>query len=53
MAKYSIKTVVEYFQEVECDTEEEAEELGWQFDDMNYGGVYSIEVEELESDEDE
>ena len=54
MAKFYVKTIVEFSNEVECDTAEEAEALGWEWEDeLNYDGVYSIEVEELESDEDE
>lgn len=54
MAKFYVKTIVEFSNEVECDTAEEAEALGWEWEDeLHYDGVYSIEVEELESDEDE
>lgn len=54
MAKFYVKTIVEFSNEVECDTAEEAEALGWEWEDeLLYDGVYSIEVEELESDEDE
>lgn len=48
MPKFYVKTLVEYFQEVECETEADAEALGWEFDDSNYGGVYDITVEEIE-----
>jgi hypothetical protein len=55
MARYAVTTVVEYYGVVEADSQEEAEALGWQWEggDLHYSGVESIEVEELESDEDE
>lgn len=54
MPRFYVKTVVEYSGEVYADSEAEAEELGWKWDDeLGYDGVYSIEVEELESEEDE
>lgn len=53
MPKYYVKTIVEFSNEVEADSEAEAEQIGWNWeDDLNYDGVYSIEVEELEDDED-
>lgn len=56
--KYFVKTVVEYYYESEPDefaNVEEAEEFGWKFDNMMYDGVYSIdvEVEDIEEEEDE
>ena len=54
MPKFYVKTIVEYSGEVYADSEAEAEEIGWKFDDeLGYDGVYSIEVEEIESEEDE
>lgn len=54
MGKYYVKTVVEWSGELEADTPEEAEAMGWNWDtELMYDGVYSIDVEELESDEDE
>lgn len=51
---YYVKVVVEYEYEVEAKSEEEAEEEGWKYEDYaHHGAVYSIKVEELESDEDE
>ena len=45
MPMYDLKVVVEYFYEVEAETEEQAEELGWHYEDHAYSGeVYSIEV---------
>jgi hypothetical protein len=54
MGRYYVKTIVEFSNEVEADSEAEAEAIGWNWEDeLHYDGVYSIEVEELESDEDE
>ena len=53
MAKFNVKTIVEFYGTVEADTEADAEAMGWQWEDeLHYDGVYSIEVEEME-DEDE
>ena len=44
----SIHTVVEYDFEVEADSPQEAEELGWAYEDFYFTGqVYSINVEEI------
>jgi hypothetical protein len=52
MPMYDLKVVVEYFYEVEAETEEQAEELGWHYEDHAYSGeVYSIEVWEKEEEE--
>lgn len=54
MARYFVKTMVEYSNEIEADSKEEAEEMGWNFDvELMYDGVYSIDVEELEDEEDD
>lgn len=52
MGLWYVKNIVEFYGEVEADSKEEAEEKGWYYDDLHYGGVYSVEVEELISDED-
>ena len=55
MAKFNVKTIVEFYGTVEADTAEEAEAKGWQWEDeLMYDGVQSIEVEQTdEDDEDE
>ena len=54
MPKFYVKTIVEYSGEVYADSEAEAEEIGWKFDDeLGYDGVYSIEVEQMDDEEDE
>jgi hypothetical protein len=51
---YYVKTIVEYSGEVEADSEAEAEAIGWKFDEeLQYDGVYSIDVEELDEPEEE
>jgi hypothetical protein len=52
MPTYDIKVIVEYNYEVEAENAEEAEELGWQYEDYAFSGeVYSIETDEQEEDE--
>jgi hypothetical protein len=55
MPTYDIKVIVEYNYEVEAENAQEAEELGWHYEDYSYSGeVYSIRVDEQpEEDEDE
>jgi hypothetical protein len=56
MARHYIKTTVTFTYESDDDEFEnakQAEEFGWNWDDMMYDGVDSIDVEELENHEDE
>ena len=54
MAKFYVTTTVTFVGEVEADTAEEAEARGWEWEDeFMYDGVYSIEVEEMESDDED
>lgn len=54
MPNYNVKVIVEYEYEVEADSEEIAEQEGWNYEDyQNWGSVYSIDVEELDEEEDE
>ena len=47
MPTYDIKVLVEYNYEVEADSDKEAEEQGWMYEDYAYSGeVYSIEIDE-------
>ena len=53
MATYKVKVVVELNYEVEADTEFEAEEQGSNWESYrNFSEIYSIEVEEVESEDD-
>ena len=54
MAKFYVTTMVTFVGEVEADTAEEAEAKGWEWEDeFMYDGVYSIEVEEMEDDDED
>jgi hypothetical protein len=56
MARHYIKVLVEYWYESDNDEFESsnaAEEFGWNIDELNYGSVQSITVEELENNEEE
>lgn len=55
MARFEITTTVEYVFEVEADSLEAAEAMGWEYEEYPYAGtVDSIEVYEYpEEDEDE
>jgi len=47
MATYDVKVLVEYNYEVEADSDKEAEEQGWMYEDYAYSGeVYSIDIDE-------
>ena len=47
MPMYDVKVIVEYNYEVEANSEKEAEEQGWMYEDYAYSGeVYSIGVDE-------
>jgi hypothetical protein len=51
MPRFYVRTMVEFSQEVEAEDEAAAEELGWNWEDGLYDGVYTINVEELEDEE--
>lgn len=54
MPKFYVKTIVEFSAEVEAENEAEAEAIGWKWEDeLHYDGVYDIEVEELEEEEED
>ena len=56
MARFYITTQVNYYYESdegEFETEEEAEAFGWKVDEMLWGDVEEIKVEELIDDEEE
>jgi hypothetical protein len=47
MPTYDVKVLVEYNYEVEADSDKEAEEQGWMYEDYAYSGeVYSIDIDE-------
>jgi hypothetical protein len=52
MPTYDVKVLVEYNYEVEADSEKEAEEQGWMYEDYAYSGeVYSIDIDEQPEEE--
>jgi phosphoribosylformylglycinamidine (FGAM) synthase PurS component len=54
MATYDVTVVVEYMYEVEADSEAEAIEQGWQYEDYaHFASVDSIDVTKISEDEDE
>lgn len=54
MPKFFVKTIVEFCGEIEADSYSDAEAKGWEWEtELNYDGVYSIDVEEMEDEEDE
>ncbi len=60
MPKYYVKMRIDFAGEIEADSKEQAEELAWTSwgdtsdSDIQYDGVYSIDIEELdEEDEDD
>ena len=55
MAKFAVTTMVTFYGEVEAEDETEAEQLGWDWEseDFTYDGVYSMEVTEMEEEENE
>lgn len=56
MARHYIKTTVTFVYESDDDefeSEEVAEQFGWDYDNMMYDGVFSVEVQEFENEEDE
>ena len=59
MARYYVQMKIDFAGEIEAESREDAEQKAWTSwgdtmdNDIQYDGVYSIDVEELEEDEDE
>ena len=54
MPRYEVSIKLEYFGEIEADNREQAEEMALSWDDnLNFFGIDSIEVAELEDEEDD
>lgn len=53
MAQYYVENLVKFSGMIEADSESEAEELGYYYDNLEYDGVYEVTVEEQEDDEDD
>jgi hypothetical protein len=59
MGRYYVQMKIDFAGEIEADSEEDAEQKAWTSwgdtmdNDITYDGVYSIDVEELEEDEED
>jgi hypothetical protein len=53
MPTYDLKVIVEYNYEVEAENAEEAEAMGWEYEDYGFPEVYSIDVDEQPEDEED
>jgi hypothetical protein len=55
MAQYYVEVRVDFSGYLEADTEDEAEQMAFSAwgEELGYDGVYSVEVEEVMSDEEE
>ena len=53
MGQYYIETTITYYYQGEFDSKEDAEQFGYNFDEMNYDGIDEISVQELEEEEEE
>lgn len=53
MAQYYVENLVKFSGMIEADSESEAEELGYYYDNLEYDSVYEVTVEEQEDDEDD
>ncbi len=49
--RYSVTVMVEYVYDVECETKDQAEQEGWNYEEYPYAAqVYSIDVDLEEED---
>ena len=53
MAQYYVENLVKFSGMIEADSQSEAEELGYYYDNLEYDSVYEVTVEEQEDDEDD
>lgn len=59
MPKFYVEMKIDFSGEIEADSKAHAKELAWESwgdtmdADITYAGVYSVDVEELEEDEDD
>lgn len=59
MARYFVDMRIDFSGEIEADSQDEAEQLAWTSwgdnsnSEIQYDGVYSIDIEEIEEDEEE
>jgi hypothetical protein len=59
MAKFYVQMRIDFAGEIEAESKEQAEELAWTSwgdtsdSDIQYDGVYSIDIDELEEEDEE
>jgi hypothetical protein len=59
MARFYVEMRIDFSGEIEAETKEQAEELAWTSwgdtsdNDIQYDGVYSIDIEEIEYEEED
>lgn len=53
MAQYYVESLVKFTGMIEADSQSEAEELGYYYDNLEYDSVYEVDAEEQEDDEDD
>jgi hypothetical protein len=59
MPKFYVEMRIDFAGEIEAESKEDAEQKAWESwgdtmdADITYAGVYSVDVEEIEEDEDE
>lgn len=53
MAQYYVESVVRFCGMIEADSQEEAEELGYYMENLNYDSVESVDAELQDDEEDE
>jgi hypothetical protein len=53
MAQYYVESLVRFTGTIEADSQAEAEEIGYYYDNLEYDSVVEVDVEEIEDDEDE
>jgi hypothetical protein len=53
MAQFYVENIVRFVGTVEADSQAQAEEIGYYYDNLEYDSVVEVDVEEIEGDEDE
>jgi hypothetical protein len=54
MGRYEVTVLVEYVYDVEAESVEDAEQMGWDYEDyQHFGTVTTIEVYDYQEDEEE
>lgn len=53
MAQFYVETLIKFCGTIEADSEAEAEEIGYYYDNLEYECVDSVDVQEIEEIDDE